>query len=251
MRYASLSAAMLAALLACSGCASNSAGQGGSNYSYDGVDPTLTQDDANFFSESGWTACAIGAGVGAGLCLLLGHDADARLRCVAMAVPAGCGIFMGGNYLLDELRVNYKTKEAQLDHMTQLVEQDNRKLTNLNDQMQKLLDKDKQELSRLERGLADGSVQYDTLQQKLGQMDKNIDYMQRSIKVAQDRLDDYKQVRQALLQDGSTRMTAAGQQQLKELNTAIADMEAAIDLAMQNQLAYAQERSSLQAGTAA
>lgn len=244
MKFKLILTGALSALLL-NGCASSS-----SSYDYSNVDPSLTKDEANFFSESGWTACAVGAGVGTLACILRGGDSSDMLTCAAIALPAGCGLFMGGNYLLDELRVNYKTKEAQLDHMTSLVKQDNEKLRTLNSSVAELLDEDRRELARMERELADGSISADDLRYRLNDIDDNINYYNKSIAVVQDRLKTYESTRNQLLSDGKT-LSAADKESLMALNQEIDDMKAALEEANAASLAYAQLRNGIHAVGAA
>ncbi len=251
MRFTTITAMAAAVCLLLSGCAGTA---GGSGYDYSDADPSLTKNETNFFSESGWQACAIGAVVGLGACMFAGNDASSRLTCAALAVPAGCGIFMGGNYLLDEMRVNYKTKEEQLDRMAQLVAKDNAKLSALNRDAQALLEKDKENLARLERQITDGSVNSDELNAKLADYNSNITYLQKNAAEAQKRLDQYKDVRAKLLftDDGKQelQLTAAQREELAQLDAEIADLEESIALSTEVQIAYAESRNSLQAGAA-
>lgn len=246
MMFSKVTALMGALAFTLTGCASMSSGE---EPDYSNVDPSLTQDEANFFSESGWTACAIGAGLGALTCIIRGGDSGDMLACSAIAVPAGCGIFMGGNYLLDEVRVNYKTKEAQLDHVASLVKQDNEKLRNLNQNAEELLKRDRAELAKMEKDLAAGAISADDLNAKLADMDDNIRYLSDSRDVAKQRLEDYQHTRDELLKtdDGQAKATlsAADREALAQLNTEIAELEEAIQASYEMQMAYSETRNSL------
>ena len=209
--------------LALTGCASTSGS--GDDYDYSDADPSLTKDEANFFSESGWTACAVGAGAGALACIIRGGNAKDMLTCAAIAVPVGCGLFMGGNYLLDELRVNYKTKEAQLNHMSSLVKKDNEKLASLNKSATDLLARDKAALAQMEKDLTKGTITADDMHIKATQMDSNIKFLNESIKVAQERLKTYNQTRDELLTNqkgGKESLSAADKKALAALDKQIA-----------------------------
>lgn len=243
-------ATALSALLLLNGCASSSQK---SSVNTDMVDPSLQQEEASFFSESGWTACAVGAGIGAIGCLLLA-DKDHRIGCAATAAVAGCGVFMGANYLLDEVRASYKNREQQLGYLTSLAAKDNEKLKTLNNNAQELLKKQRAELAALDKQVTAGSISADSLNLKLKEVEANADYLSKNIDVAKERLNDYQSVRRSLITDGNGReevMTKAQQAELKKLDAQIAELESTIALANETYTAMYSERSSLIAPSSA
>ena len=76
-------------------------------------DPRLTNDEFSVDYDSYVTSCVWGAAATGAACLLL-TDSDNRAICLA-AAAAGCGIAMGGNAILDNIRKQYHTKEEQLN----------------------------------------------------------------------------------------------------------------------------------------
>src|SRR2546430_11049807 len=68
------------------------------------------EHQSKWFSSSNIVACLTGAGLGGGLCALLGGKAAA---CTASAA-AGCGVTVGANQYLQYLRTKYATREQAL-----------------------------------------------------------------------------------------------------------------------------------------
>lgn len=174
-------------------------------------------------------------------------DSDKRAACLAIAVPAGCGLFMGGNYLLDELRVNYKTKEAQLDKMTEYVEKDNAKVQKMIQQANYVLQQDKQKLASMERDLTTGAVSSDQMYRQKANMQANIDFMNKNLTEAKSRLNKYETARNDIVNNtgdnaaASSALTAADRKKLKELDATIAAYKDVIEKYQQSIDLYAQE----------
>lgn len=213
------------------------------------VDPRLTDESANFFSESGWTACGIGAVVGLGACLALA-DSDKRLTCAAIALPAGCGLFMGGNYLLDDLRVHYKTKEEQLDKMTEYVAADNKKVRTMIEQTKAIAKEDEEKLAQLDSQITQGKITQDDIRMQQADMESNYKFMQKSLSELDSRLSKYTAARNDIVNDtgnyasGSKRLTRSEQAELEELDKEIAALQrsrAELEAQMQS---YAQTRNA-------
>ena len=95
---------MLIAGVLLSGCAStgsNSLGMGAP-----APDSRLTQGtDAQFFSKSGYQACAMGAGAAVLACVL--SNPNNKAVCMIAAGVAACGVAMGANYYVDQRRSEY------------------------------------------------------------------------------------------------------------------------------------------------
>ena len=86
-----------------SGCATTGSSMLDNNAS---PDPRLTQSsDAEFFSKSGYQACAVGAGIGILSCAL--SNSSNKAVCAVAAGITACGVAMGANYYLDQRRSEY------------------------------------------------------------------------------------------------------------------------------------------------
>lgn len=116
---------MLIAGVLLSGCAStgsNSLGMGAP-----APDPRLTQGtDAQFFSKSGYQACAMGAGA-AVLACVLGNPGN-KAVCMIAAGVAACGVAMGANYYVDQRRSEYADTNQRLQKYNSDVQLDTQKV---------------------------------------------------------------------------------------------------------------------------
>jgi peptidoglycan hydrolase CwlO-like protein len=140
------------------------------------ADPRLTQsDEAQFFSRSGWTACAGGAVVGVIGCQLLSHNDKAK--CMLASALVLCGVAMGTNYYLDQRRSQYSNTEQRLDAMIADVREDNRKLQNLTQTARTVMAEDKQQLTKLKKDIAANKVEKSKAQQQIAEIDANTKYL--------------------------------------------------------------------------
>lgn len=138
------------------------------------VDPILTNNNsAEFFSKSGWQACAVGAGLGGVTCYLVTRDS---LTCL-VAAAASCGIAMGGNYYLDAKRSEYANKEMRLASYINDVQANTAQVKSVTDSAQIVLDKNLMTLKKLDKDIATNKVDITEAQKELRGIDANINYL--------------------------------------------------------------------------
>ncbi|MEJ2895477.1 hypothetical protein [Bordetella avium] len=207
-------AALVAATLAISGCASTGSTMLGGTQ----LDPRLTQgNDAEFFSRSGFEACAGAAVAGVALCLLAAPSKQ-KATCAVVAGIAACGIAMGTNYYLDYRRSQYKTTGEMLDAVTQDVEKDTQKLQQRSQTLQAVIETDRQKIEQLRLDVAQGKLDQASARKQLRNVDADI----ARIKQEQDNIDNkiaaYREAA-ASTQDGSKK-------DLKKLDTQIEKLQA-------------------------
>src|SRR5690606_32339231 len=156
-------ALLLAAALVISGCASTGSSLlGGAQ-----TDPRLTQgNDAEFFSRSGFQACAGAAAIGVAACMLAA-SADKKAMCAIAAGVAACGIAMGTNYYLDYRRSQYKSTGEMLDAITNDVEQDTQKLQARSQTLQEVMASDQQKLAQLKLEVDQNKIDQAAAQKRL------------------------------------------------------------------------------------
>lgn len=167
------------ALITClSGCLST--GSSGSSSStpepeedYQLVDNSLTNDEVNFFSSSGYKSCFIGAATGAATCLLLGGNA---LQCTLSAV-GGCVVTMGGNYFLDKLRASNKSKEEKIDEVAEAIKKDNALTSKLVANAKTSVAKEKKEIAQLEKDIKKGKADKVAVENKQKKLDQTIAWL--------------------------------------------------------------------------
>lgn len=190
--------AMVAALSLCLyGCAGGGTGSGDS-VDVEGVNPKLQQENATFFSSSGAKACLGGALVGAAACLA--SNSKNKLACALVAAFAGCAVAMTGNYLLDNLRANYKNLEDQLDATKEQVQEDVNKAKNMASTYDEILADDEKEIAQINKNIKNGSATKAQLAAKADEMDKNLKYMQANQKTLNEHLSAYKEAKNGLVQ---------------------------------------------------
>lgn len=145
-----------------------------------GADPRLTSNDsAQFFSKSGWQACAGGALVGVLGCQL-GNPSDKK-NCMLKAALAGCGVAMGVNYYLDQRRSEYSNNEQRLNAMLADVREDNRKLQSLTQTARTVMAEDRQQIAQIKKDIAAKKVDRSKAQQQIAEIDANTNYLKKSL----------------------------------------------------------------------
>lgn len=174
MRKSFLGVLTLSASLVLAGCQTTGGSLfGGSNSN---VDPQLTQGrQAEFFSKSGWQACAIGAGAGIAGCLL--SNAGNKVACSAIVAVAACGVLMGTNYYLEQQRKTYSDKEERLNAYIDAVRKDTEEVKILSDSAKRVLTKNAQTLKSLDAKLKSGKIAKTAAEQQLAEVDANIKYL--------------------------------------------------------------------------
>lgn len=207
-------AALMAVSVGITGCASTGSSMlGGAQ-----LDPRLTEsNDAEFFSKSGYQACAGAAALGVAACLIGASGSD-KLTCAVIAGVAACGIAMGTNYYLDYRRSQYKSTGAMLDAVTKDVEQDTQKLQQRSQTLQAVIESDKQKLAQLRREVAQGKLSQADAQKQLRNVDADI----AKIKEEQDKIDD----RIAAYREASASSKDGSRADIRKLDAQIGKLQA-------------------------
>ena len=237
-----IAAYALAAALAASGCSTNTQ----SGFDYSKADPSITKEEANFFSPSGVQACAVGAIIGAAACIAFAGDN--RGQCAAYAAAGGCAVGMTANYMLDEVRTQHKQKEDQLNALADYVRKDIARMHNLNEGTKALIERDKKELGQLAADIEAGKKKREDLVSKNEDIDNNIKYLTDSSKQAKENLDNYRKARNEMQtnKDGSDAvLTEQEQKKLEEYNEQIYTLEEQIDELNGYISEYADSKNSL------
>lgn len=144
------------------------------------VDPRLANSSsAQFFSKSGWQACAGGAVVGMLACQL--GNPSKKAQCMVAAGLAGCGVGMGANYYLDNQRSQYANAEDRLDATIADVRKDNQELQMLSDTARSVIADDKRKIEQIKQDIAANKVQSAQAQKQLAEIDANTAYLKKSL----------------------------------------------------------------------
>ncbi len=241
MKLKLLSLALIATLTL-NGCAN----QAGDGYDYSKADPSITQDEVNFFSKSGYQACAIGAFTGVAACLI--SNSSDKLACAAIAAVGGCLVLMGSNYVLDDVRTKYKQKEDQLNAISDLVKKDSDRLKKLNAKTKTLIEREKKEIAKIQSESKKGVKDADVIKKKLDDVNNNIAYLEKSKEKYEEQLKTYSEVRDGLLVDENGKkvsLNAEQQKKKKALEQDINNLKKEIDSLKSTLLTYSKQRTIL------
>lgn len=189
-------------------------------------DPRLQQEEINVDGTSYATSCAVGAGVGLLACALAGSD-DAS--CYVAAAAAGCGVGMLGNALLDNLRKDYATREAQLDALISYVSRNNEQAQKLAAAAETVYKEDQQRLAQIKKDIASGSMQAKDIQYTIARYDANIDLLQDNIKGHEKAIESYENARKGIIADAKNKPSKAERKRIAEYDRRIAQLQKDIE----------------------
>lgn len=209
--------ASLAIVTVITGCAG---GAGGSSSS---VDPRLKNNpDIEFFSKSGLTACAAGAGLGVAGCLLSGTSKKAE--CAIIAAIAGCGIGIGANAYLDYNKQKFGSEEAALDSAINDMRQENARLDRINKVNESVIADNKAMLEQLQKEIAANKVNADAAAKQLASVDANIDFLRTTLSKAQERKMNWEKV-----SNSSSANTAELDKEIAKMSEKVSSLESELD----------------------
>lgn len=187
---------LLVAIALLTGCQTNAGGY------YQQTDPRLTNSNsAQFFSQSGLQACAIGGGAGALLCVL--GDADNKQTCMLAAAVVGCGVGMGANYYLDQRRSQYANREQRLDATIADVRKDNMQLQQLTQTARTVMADDQRKLAQIRQDIAQHRLQVASARQQLASIDSNTAFLRKTLADTKKREQEWRQVAETERRNGA------------------------------------------------
>lgn len=206
--------------MALSGCNSTTGG-------FDGADPDarLISKDFNVEKSSYVTSCLVGAGVVGVGCMLIANSSQ-RAVCIA-AAAAGCMASMGVNAILDNIRQNYHTKEAQLDALMDQLEVNRQKAVQMNAAAHRVYQDDHAKFLQMQKDIKANKVSAEQVKKSIAQYNANIKVLQENLEVHEENVNKYKEVRDGLV--GKEMLTAQEKKKLKELDRQIASLEKTVD----------------------
>lgn len=207
--------------MALSGCNSTS------NSGYGGADPDarLISKEFNVEKSSYTTSCLVGAGVAGVGCLLIAKPSQ-RALCIA-AAAAGCMASMGVNAILDNIRENYHTKEAQLDALLDQLEVNRQKAVQMNHAAYTVYKEDHAKFKQMQNDIKANKVSADQIKKSIAQYNANIKVLEENLEVHEENVGKYKEVRDGLV--GKEQLNAQEKKKLKELNRQIASLQKTVD----------------------
>ena len=214
---------VMSASIVLSGCAST-----GSSMTDATADPRLTQgEDAEFFSKSGYQACAAAAAVGVLACAL--SNSSDKGTCAIVAGIAACGVAMGSNYYLDQRRSEYADTSERLQVMTQEVKDDTEKVAAKSETMNQVIRDDQQQLAMIKSEIDSKTVDKAKAQKQIATIDENIVLMRKTLENMQAKVGEYNKVAAQERADGAGESVAALEQQISIMNQKVTAMQSEVD----------------------
>lgn len=207
------------------GCAATGSSMLGNNQS---ADPRLTQgNDAQFFSKSGFQACAAGAAVGIAGCMLSGTGD--RTQCAIVAGLGACGVAMGANFYLDQRRSEYASTTERLEVMSQDIQEDTQRVIARTETARQVMAEDRARIERLEQEMAEQRLDQASAEQELAAIDSNIRILRRDITNMQSTVKEYEEVAQLERQEASPAEISKVDREIGAMNQQVLALQQEVD----------------------
>ena len=192
------------------------------------VDPRLTQSsDAQFFSKSGYQACAMGVGTGVLACVLA--DSGNKTVCMIAAGVTACGVAMGANYYLDQRRSEYANTSQRLQKYNSDVQLDTQKVVTRTATAQQVINDDKQQIAQIKRDLASKKIDKAQAQQQIAVIDSNIDQLRSEVKNMQAKVTGYNDVVKVERAQGNAPELKQMDANISKMNQKVASLQKEVD----------------------
>ncbi|MDX5377623.1 MAG: hypothetical protein LPK08_08935 [Halomonas sp.] len=207
------------------GCATTGSTMLGTEQS---ADPRLTQgNDAQFFSKSGFQACAAGAAIGVAGCMLSGSSN--RTQCAVIAGLGACGVAMGANFYLDQRRSEYASTTERLGVMSQDIQEDTQRVIARTETARQVMAEDRARIERLEQEIAEQRLDQAAAEQELAAIDGNIRILRRDLTNMQRTVSEYEEVAQLERQEASPEEISKIEQEIGAMNQQVVALQQEVD----------------------
>ena len=214
--------------LVLAGCASNGTGSSMLAGSGTAPDPRLTKSaDASFFSTSGLTACAGGAGVGILACAV--SSPNDKVKCMVVAGIAACGVAMGANYYYDYRRSQYSNTAQRLQLMNDEVKADTEKVAQRTATLQQVINDDKERIAGIQQSIKAKSLDKAKAQQEIASVDSNLAQMNKDLAGMRNKVTEYKKTADMERTNGSASQVSAIDLEISKMNTKVASLQKEVD----------------------
>lgn len=214
--------------LVLAGCASNGTGSSMLAGSGTAPDPRLTKSaDASFFSTSGLTACAGGAGVGILACAV--SSPNDKVKCMVVAGIAACGVAMGANYYYDYRRSQYSNTTQRLQLMNDDVKADTEKVAQRTATLQQVINDDKERIAGIQQSIKAKSLDKAKAQQEIASVDSNLTQMNKDLTGMRNKVTEYKKTADMERTNGSASQVSAIDLEISKMNTKVASLQKEVD----------------------
>ncbi|MFV0932732.1 hypothetical protein [Pseudomonas jessenii] len=218
---------VVASSLLMTGCANTGSSMLGDGESED-PDPRLTQgNDAEFFSKSGYQACAVGAGVGILACAL--SNSNNKTVCVIAAGITACGVAMGANYYLDQRRAEYADTTTRLAKMNSDVEQDTQKVIARTETAQQVINDDRAQIAQIKKDIANKKVDKSRAQAQIAGIDSDIARLRKDLANMRTKVTEYRKVADAERSQGTSAEIRQVDMNIQRMNQKVVSLQKEVD----------------------
>jgi uncharacterized protein HemX/predicted small secreted protein len=216
---------VVAGSLLMTGCANTGSSMLGEG---DGADPRLTQgNDAEFFSKSGYQACAVGAGIGILACAL--SNSNNKTVCVVAAGITACGVAMGANYYLDQRRAEYADTSTRLAKMNSDVEQDTQKVIARTATAQQVIKDDQAQIAQIKKDIANKKVDHSKAQAQIAGIDSDIARLRKDLANMRTKVTEYSKVADAERSQGTSAEIRQVDMNIQKMNQKVVTLQKEVD----------------------
>ncbi|MDN4544277.1 MULTISPECIES: hypothetical protein [unclassified Pseudomonas] len=216
---------VVAGSLLMTGCANTGSSMLGEG---DGADPRLTQgNDADFFSKSGYQACAVGAGVAILACAL--SNSNNKTVCVVAAGITACGVAMGANYYLDQRRAEYADTTTRLAKMNSDVEQDTQKVIARTATAQQVINDDQAQIAQIKKDIANKRVDKSRAQAQIAGIDSDIARLRKDLANMRTKVTEYSKVADAERSQGTSAEIRQVDMNIQKMNQKVVTLQKEVD----------------------
>ncbi|AJO81425.1 MULTISPECIES: hypothetical protein [Pseudomonas] len=191
-------------------------------------DPRLTQgNDAQFFSKSGYQACAVGAGIGILSCAL--SNSNNKAVCAVAAGIAACGVAMGANYYLDQRRSEYADTSTRLQKMNADVQQDTQNVIARTATAQQVIRDDQARIAQIKRDMANKKLDKARAQTQIAEIDQNIARLRKDLTNMRNKATEYAKVADMERAQGSSAEIKQVDMSIMKMNAKVAALQKEVD----------------------
>ncbi|EHK60305.1 hypothetical protein P8S55_04710 [Halomonas sp. M1] len=228
LKKALMMSAVAGSMLVLSGCVTTGSSMLSGNGSNAAADPRLTQgSDAQFFSRSGYQACAAGAAAGMLGCAIT--NPSNRTQCMIIAGLGACGVAMGANYYLDQRRSEYANTSERLEAMSADIQEDTRNVIARTETVREVMEEDKARIQRIQTDMEAQQLDQAAAERDLAAIDSNIGILRRELANMRKKADSYQEVAAAERVEASPAEMARVEQDIDVMNQQVLALQQEVD----------------------
>ncbi|MCU7986837.1 hypothetical protein [Shewanella sp. SW24] len=228
---------MVSTSLIISGCASTGSSMTGNQPA---TDSRLTNgQEAEFFSASGFQACAAAAGIGIAACMFL--KSEEKTQCSIKAGIAACGVAMGANYYLDSRRAEYANTTERLQAMDRDIQKDTEVVVARTNIAKQVIADNSKTLTQIAQDKDKASFDKALAQRQLGKVDADLAQLKKELTNMRKKATEYQQV-------AKSEQSEVAETELAMVNTKVLELNKQISLLEQEVNGLYDQRSAITVG---